>query len=84
MSLLSVFLDFVEVLVELVERVIPVVLSRDVGAQLAKVGKLLLHILGGRLDVRLDPLQVFFVVHLCPRISNDLDVLGEELVAVLE
>jgi tRNA A37 threonylcarbamoyladenosine biosynthesis protein TsaE len=52
----SARLQFLEVLVELVERVILVVLSGDIGAQLAEFGQLLLQILSGRLDVRLNSL----------------------------
>ena len=81
--LLLALFDLVEMLVEVDERIILVVLTGDVGAHLAEVLEELLDFFCGHLDVGLDALEVFFVVHLCPRISDNLDILGEELVAVL-
>lgn len=71
-------------LVELHERIIPVILARDICAQAAELLQLLLDVLCGCLDVRFDPADVFLMVHFCPRISDDSDVLREELVSVLE
>lgn len=82
--LLLALFDLVEMLVEVDERIILVVLTGDVGAHLAEVLEELLDFFCGHLDVRLDTLKVFFVVHLCPGISDNLDILGEELVAVLK
>ncbi len=70
-------------LVELQERLVTVVLPRHVCAELRELLQLLLDVLGRGLDVRLDATNEFVVVHFCPRIADDLDVLGEELVAVL-
>lgn len=81
--LLLALLDLIEVLVEVDEGLILVVLTGDVGAQLAEVLEELLDLFCRHLDVRLDPLEVLLVVHLCPGISDNLDVLGEEFVAVL-
>ena len=81
--LLLALFDLVEMLVEVDERIILVVLTGDVGAHLAEVLEELLDFFCGHLDVGLDALEVFFVVHLCPRISDNLDILGQELVAVL-
>lgn len=82
--LLLALFDLVEMLVQVDEGVVLVVLAGDVGAHLAEVLKQLLDFFCGHLDVGLDALQVFFVVHLCPGISDDFDILGEELVAVLK
>jgi hypothetical protein len=77
-------LYIVQVLVECHEGLVLVILTRNVGAERAKLFQLQLDILGRGLDVRLDPTQVFIMVHLRSCISNDLDVLGQELVSVLE
>ena len=61
-----------------------VVLAGDVGAEAGKLYQLLFHFLGGRLDVALHPSEVFFVVHFCPRVSDNLDIFGKEVVSVLE
>jgi hypothetical protein len=71
------------VLLELDEGVVLVILPRNVCAEAAELFKLLLDLLCGCFDVRLDALEVLLVVHLCPRISDDANVLGEEVVAVL-
>lgn len=81
--LLLALLDLIEVVVEVDERVVLVILTGDVGAELAEAVELLFDFLGRDLDVGSHTLKVFFLVHLCPGISNDLDVLGEEFVAVL-
>lgn len=82
--LLATLLKFLEVLVQGEERVIFVILARDIGAELAKVLQHLLHILCGGLDVRLDPLEELLMVHLGSGIANNPDVLGQELIAVLQ
>ena len=81
--LLLTLLDLIEVLVEVDEGLILVVLTGDVCAQLAEVLEELFDLFRRYLDVRLDPLKVLFVVHLCPGISDNLDILREEFVAVL-
>lgn len=70
-------------LVEVDERIILVILTRDISAELAEGLELLLHLLGGHLDVGLDPAQVFSVVHFRAGIADDLDVLGQELIPIL-
>lgn len=45
---------------------------------------MLLGLLGGGLDVGLYSLEIFLVVHLRARITDNLDIFGEELVAVLQ
>jgi hypothetical protein len=76
-------LDALKVLSEVDEGVILVVLTRDVGAQFAEAVQLLFDFLGGGLDIRSHTSQVFFVVHVCPGIADNLNSLGEELVTVL-
>jgi hypothetical protein len=71
------------VLLQLNEGLILVVLARDVRAEAAELFQLLLKLLCWCLDVGLDALEVLVVVHLRPRISDDANVLGEEVVAVL-
>lgn len=82
-SLLLTLLELGEVLLEFVEALILVILSGDIAAHFAETLKLLLSFLGWGLDVRLDPLEVLGVVHLCARISDNLDIAREELVTVL-
>jgi hypothetical protein len=82
-GLLATLFKLLEVLLKRNEGVILVILPRNVCAEAAKLVQLLLDLLCGRLDVRLDALEVLLVVHLCPRISDDANVLGEEVVAVL-
>lgn len=81
--LLAPLLQVLKVLVEGEEGVVLIVLARDICAELAEVLQHLLHILCRGLDIGLDPLQVLLVVHLGSGIADDLDVLGQELVAVL-
>ena len=69
-------LNLLEVFPEVDKGLVLVILPRDICTELAKVIQLLLHLLGGRLDVRLDPFEVLCMVHFRPRISNDFDVLG--------
>ena len=82
-GLLAALFNLLHVLLKLDERVILVVLTRDIGAEVAEFVQLLLQVLCGGLDVRLDALEVFLAVHLGARISDDADVLGEEVVSVL-
>lgn len=82
-GLLAALFNLLHVLLELNERVILVVLTRDIGAEVAEFVQLLLQVLCGGLDVRLDALEVFLAVHLGARISDDADVLGKEVVSVL-
>lgn len=81
--LLLALLDLIEVVVEVDERVVLVILTGNVGAELAEAVELLFDFLGRDLDVGSHTLKVFLLVHLCPGISNDFDVLGKEFVAVL-
>jgi hypothetical protein len=81
--LLATLLKLLQVLLELDEGLILVVLARDVRAETAELLQLLLQLLCGGLDVGLDALEVLVVVHLCSRISDNADVLGEKVVAVL-
>lgn len=80
--LLSLF-DLLQMPVEIDERIILIILTRDICAHLTEGVELLLHLLGGHLDVGLHPSQVFRVVHLGAGIADDLDILGKELVAIL-
>lgn len=82
-SLLAPALQILEVLVEGQEGLILVVLACDVRTEVAEVLERLLNILRRGLDVGLDSLQIFLVVHLGSRIADDFDVLWQELVAVL-
>lgn len=82
--LLATALKLAQVLLELDERLVFVVLARDVRAVAAELLELLLQLLCGGLDVRLDALEELLVVHLCARIADDANVLGKEVVAVLE
>ncbi len=82
-GLFPTLLKILEMLGQLQERLISVVLARDVGAEGAEILQLLLDILGRGLDVGLHPAQVFLVVHLSPGIANDFHVLRQELVPVL-
>jgi len=82
--LLPASLKLLKVLVQLLEALVLVVLAGDVRAHLAEALQLLLRLLGRGLDVGLYSLEIFLVVHLCARISDNLDVFGKELVAVLQ
>ena len=81
--LLLTLLDLIEVGVEVDKGLILVILARNVGAVFAEVVEQFFNLLCRNLDVGSHTLQVVFVVHLCPGISDNLDVLGEEFVAVL-
>lgn len=81
--LLAALLDLLHVLLKSDEGFVLVVLARDVRAELAEFVQLLLQFFCGGLDVRLDALEVLLAVHLCACISDDVDVLGEEVVSVL-
>jgi hypothetical protein len=83
-GLAAAVLEFLQMLLQLNERLVLVVLARDVCAVAAKLVQLLLKLLRGCLDVGLDAPEVLLVVHLRPRISDDTNVLGEEVVAMLE
>jgi hypothetical protein len=81
--LLATLLKLLHVLLKLDEGLILVVLTGNVRAEAAEFLQLLLQFLCRSLDVGLDALEKFLVVHLRPRISDNADVLGEEVVAVL-
>ena len=82
-ALLPALLDFVNVLVKLLERRILIVLAGNICADGAELIELFLNFFRGGLDIRFDSPKVLVVVHLSPSISDDLDVFGEEFVAVL-
>jgi hypothetical protein len=82
-SLLATRLELLQVLPKLNEGLILVVLTRDICAVSAELVELLLEILCGGFDERPDTLDVLVVVHLCAGISDDANVLGEEVVSVL-
>lgn len=69
-------------LLELLEALVIVVLSRHVGSVLAELLELLLDLGCGSLDVALDALQVLLAVHLRAGIADDLDALGQVGIAV--
>jgi hypothetical protein len=81
--LLATLLKLLHVLLELDEGLVLVVLAGNVRAEAAELLQLLLQFLCGSLNVGLDALEVLLVVHLRPRISDNADVLREEVVAVL-
>jgi hypothetical protein len=81
--LLPALFQLFQVLPQLDEGVVLVVLARYVCADADEIAQLIFHVLVRRLDVRLDPLQEFGMVHLRPRVADDLDIFGEEVVAVL-
>lgn len=81
--LLLTLLDLIKVLVEVDKGFILVILARDVGAVFAEVVEQFFNLLCRNLDVGSHTLEVVVMVHLCPGISDNLDVLGEEFVAVL-
>lgn len=81
--LLLALLDLIEVGVEVDKGFILVILTRNVGAEFAEVVEQFFNLLCRNLDVGSHTLQVVFMVHLCPGISDNLDVLGEEFVAIL-
>ena len=77
-------LDLLQVLVQVDERVILVILTGDVGAKTTEAVQLLLDFFGGGLDVGSHAFQVLLVVHVRPGITDDLDPLGQEFVAILQ
>jgi hypothetical protein len=81
--LFAALLKLLQMLLELLEGIILVVLARDVCAETTELLQLLLEILCRRLDVGFDALEVFLMVHLCPRVSDDANVVREEAIAVL-
>lgn len=81
--LLLALLDLIEVGVEVDKGFILVILARNVGAEFAEVVEQFFNLLCRNLDVGSHTLQVVLMVHLCPGISDNLDILGEEFVAVL-
>ena len=82
--LVVLLLEFAEVLLEaLVVFVFVVFFALEVCAETAEFLQLVLNILVGGLDVRLDTLDELGVVHLGSCITNNLDVLGKEVVLVL-
>lgn len=82
-TLLSAFLNLVDVLVQLLEWLILIVLTSDVGADLAELVKLLLDLFCRSLDELTNASNVLGVVHLSSSIADDLDIFGKEFVAVL-
>lgn len=78
-----VFLDLLQVLLELLERLILIILTGDVGAEFGELLQLVLGLLGRGLHVGFDSAQVLFAVHLGTGISDDSDIFGEELVSIL-
>ncbi len=76
-------LKLLQVFPEVDKRLVLVVLPGHVAAEIAEIRQLLLHLLGWRLDGRLDPLEVLLTIHLGPCIADDLDALGKKLVPVL-
>jgi hypothetical protein len=82
MGLGSTLLELLQMLVQDNEGLVLIVLTGDVGATVAELVKLLLRLLGGGLHVRLDTSEVLIVVHLGASISDDLDILREELVSI--
>lgn len=76
-------LKFLEVFPQLDKRLVLIVLPRNICAELTELLQLLLHVLCWCLYVRLDPLEEFLVVHFCSGISDNFNVLWQELVAKL-
>ena len=81
--LLSALLQLLQMLTKSVERLVLVILAVDVGANLQELLQLTLDLLRWCLNGGLNSLEEFFMVHLGSRISDNLDVLWEELVAEL-
>ena len=79
----ATLLELIEVVAQALERLVLVVLSRDVGALFEKLLKLILHLLDRSLDVGLDAAMVLLIVHFGARISDDVAVLWQEIVSVL-
>jgi hypothetical protein len=80
---LPAFLELLEMFQQIDERFILVILTCNIRAEGAEFLQLLLHVFCWRLDVGLHPLEVFLVIHFRARISDNPDVLWQELVAVL-
>ena len=81
--LLPTLLELLQVFPQGDERVILIVLAGYVCAEAAELVQLLLEVLRRCLDVGFDAAKVLFVVHLRPGITDDLDILREEIVSVL-
>jgi len=81
--LLSAILKLLKVGLETNERLILVILTGDVAADILECLELRLDLLRWGLDGRLDTLEELLTVHLCSGISDDLDVLWQELAAEL-
>lgn len=76
-------LELLHVFPQLDERLIVVILARDVCAQTAELIELLLQILRRRLDLGPDALDEILVTQFTARIADDLDIVRKEVVAVL-
>lgn len=76
-------LDLLEVPIEVLEGLILIILTRNVGAELAKALELLLDLFCRHLDVRFHSSQILCMVHFRAGIADDLDVFGKEFVAIL-
>lgn len=83
-SLLAVLLNISNSIVELLEGLVLIVLTRDICADRSELFELFFHLFRRGLDVRLDSFEVLGMVHLRSSISDNLDVIGEELVAELD
>ena len=81
--LLSAILKLLKVVLEANERLILVILTGDVAADILECLELRLDFLRWGLDGGLDTLEELLTVHLCSGISDDLDVLWQELAAEL-
>lgn len=81
--LLSALLQLLQVLAKSVEGLVLVILAVDVGANLQELLQLALDLLRWSLNGGLNSLEELLMVHLRSRISDDLDVLWEKLVAEL-
>jgi len=60
-------------LLQLLKPLILVILAGDICAETAEICKLLLHVFCRGLNIGFDSLEVFLMIHLRSRISNDLD-----------
>lgn len=84
MGLSAILLNLLEVLLELLEGLVLVILTRNIGAELGELLELILSLFGGSLHVRLDSAQVLLAVHLSTGISDDVNIFRQELIPVLE
>lgn len=82
-SLGTTLLQLCQVLIQVLKRLVLVVLAGNICAETQEMLKLLLNLLCRGLDVRLDALQIFFMIHLSTSIPNDFDILGQKLVSEL-